>query len=632
MTFRDLPIRQKLLVMSLASSAAAVVLISGGFLVWDTIRFRDDLKQDVSAQAQLLAETTGPALQFDDPQAALETLMALRLRPRVEVACLYTNPGALFASYGRTPEAATCPATAPPASFGWRVLEVRTAVSTQGQRVGLLYIRRDLDDVAARLRVGFATVAGLLLVAILAAFLVASGMQRAIAAPLLQLADTARAVSTGRDVTRRAAPTSKDELGVVMHAFNDMLDRIDARTAELEREVEERRRVEAERTAALERERDANRLKDEFLATLSHELRNPLNAVLGWARLIESGKLDEEQARRAIQIILRNVDAQVRLVEDLLEMSSVVTGRMRLAVQTVDLRDLIEEVVDAVRPGAEAKGLRLHSLLESPGAAVSGDPDRLRQVVWNLLANAVKFTPRGGRVEITAQRVRSHAEVVVSDTGQGIHPDLLPYVFDRLRQGDSSTTRLHGGLGIGLSLVRHLVELHGGSVFAESPGEGHGATFVVKLPLTVADVREQPLARREPTSLGGLSLGGVRVLVVDDDPSAVDLVVEMLSQSGADATGCGSVGTALPMLVRWRPDVLVSDIEMPEEDGYTLIRKVRALSTDAGGKTPAVALTAFNRPEDRIRSLRAGFSIHVSKPVDPDELIAIIANLAGRTA
>jgi CheY-like chemotaxis protein len=326
--------------------------------------------------------------------------------------------------------------------------------------------------------------------------------------------------------------------------------------------------------------------------------------------LLGSGLALERVLPRLVR--LADVDAQARLVEDLLEMSSVVTGRMRLAVQTVDLRALIEEVVDAVRPGAEAKGLRLHSLLESPGPAVSGDPDRLRQVVWNLLANAVKFTPRGGRVEITAQRVRSHAEVVVSDTGQGIHPDLLPYVFDRLRQGDSSTTRLR--------------------VFAESPGEGHGATFVVKLPLTVADVREQPLARREPTSLGGLSLAGVRVLVVDDDAGAVDLVVEMLGQSGADATGCGSVGTALPMVVRWRPDVLVSDIEMPEEDGYTLIRKVRALPPDAGGKTPAVALTAFNRPEDRIRSLRAGFSIHVSKPVDPDELIAIIANLAGRTA
>ena len=383
--------------------------------------------------------------------------------------------------------------------------------------------------------------------------------------------------------------------------------------------------AEAARSAA----ESANRAKDEFLATLSHELRNPLNAMLGWARLLESGKLDEEQARRALQIILRNVDAQVRLVDDLLDMSSVISGRMRLTLQVVDLRDVIEEVLDSVRPGAAAKGLRLHALLESPGAPINGDPDRLRQVVWNLLSNAVKFTPRGGRVEIKAQRVRSHAEIVVADTGQGIHADLLPYVFDRLRQGDSTTTRAHGGTGLGLALVRHLVELHGGSVFAESAGEGQGATFVVKLPLLVADVREHPIAPQE-TSPGAISLTGVRVLVVDDDPAAVDMVVAMLVQSGAAARGSDSAASALRTIAQWRPDVLISDIEMPGEDGYTLIRKVRALSPDSGGKTPAVALTAFSRPEDRIRSFRAGFSIHLSKPVDPEELIAVIANLAGR--
>jgi signal transduction histidine kinase/ActR/RegA family two-component response regulator len=384
--------------------------------------------------------------------------------------------------------------------------------------------------------------------------------------------------------------------------------------------------AEAARSAA----ESANRAKDEFLATLSHELRNPLNAMLGWARLLESGKLDEEQARRALQIILRNVDAQVRLVDDLLDMSSVISGRMRLTLQVVDLRDVIEEVLDSVRPGAAAKGLRLHALLESPGAPINGDPDRLRQVVWNLLSNAVKFTPRGGRVEVKAQRVRSHAEIVVADTGQGIHADLLPYVFDRLRQGDSTTTRTHGGTGIGLALVRHLVELHGGSVFAESAGEGQGATFVVKLPLLVAEVREHPIAPQETSLPGAVSLAGVRVLVLDDDPAAVDMVVAMLVQSGAAARGSGSVASALRTVAQWRPDVLISDIEMPGEDGYTLIRKVRALSPDAGGKTPAVALTAFSRPEDRIRSFRAGFSIHLSKPVDPDELIAVIANLAGR--
>ncbi len=384
--------------------------------------------------------------------------------------------------------------------------------------------------------------------------------------------------------------------------------------------------AEAARSAA----ESANRAKDEFLATLSHELRNPLNAMLGWARLIESGNLDEEQARRAVHIILRNVNAQVRLVDDLLDMSSVVSGRMRLSLQVVDLRDVIEEVLDSVRPGAAAKGLRLHALLESPGAPISGDPDRLRQVVWNLLSNAVKFTPRGGSVEITAQRVRSHAEIIVADTGQGITADLLPYIFDRLRQGDSSTTRAHGGTGIGLALVRHLVELHGGNVFAESAGEGHGATFVVKLPLMVAEIREHPIAPQETPSSAGVSLAGVRVLVVDDDPATVDLVVAMLVQSAAAARGAESVAAALRTIAQWRPDVLLSDIEMPGEDGYTLIRKVRALAPDAGGKTPAVALTAFSRPEDRIRSFRAGFSIHLSKPVDPNELIAVIANLAGR--
>ena len=370
----------------------------------------------------------------------------------------------------------------------------------------------------------------------------------------------------------------------------------------------------------------AMRAKDEFLATLSHELRNPLNAVLGWATLLESGRLDVEQARRAVRIILRNVDAQTRLVEDLLEMSAAVLGRTRLSVRPVEVRALVTDVVDALRPGAEAKGLRVDMWLESPGPVVSGDPDRLRQVIWNLLANAVKFTPAGGRVEVTAGRVRSQVELRVSDTGKGIPPEVLPHVFDRLRQGDSTSTRAHGGVGLGLALVRHLVELHGGTVRARSPGEGQGATFTVTLPLTAVEIRE-PTPAREPRS--ATSLTGVRVLVVDDDPAAVELVVETLAQSGAEARGAGSVSAALPVLAAWRPAVLISDIEMPGEDGYALIREVRTLAPEVGGRTPAVALTAFSRPEDRVRILKAGFSLHVTKPVDPEELIAIVAALAG---
>ncbi len=374
----------------------------------------------------------------------------------------------------------------------------------------------------------------------------------------------------------------------------------------------------------------ANRAKDEFLSTLSHELRNPLNTVSGWAKMLEGGQLSEEQSRRAVQIILRNASAQIRLLDDLLDMSSVVSGRMRLAVQAVDLRAVIEETVDAMRLAAEARDIRLHAVIESPGAPVGGDPGRLQQVVWNLLSNAVKFTPKGGRVQVKVQRVNSHVEITVSDTGEGIRADLLPYIFDRQRHGDSSAARPHGGLGIGLALVRHLVELHGGSVFAESLGEGQGATFVVKLPLMIAEVRQEPIVHQPEPALTDLSLAGVRVVVVDNDPAAVDLISEVLTRAGGDIRGCASAEIALHTLTQWRPDVLVSDIEMPGQDGYTLIRKVRALLPEQGGKTPAVALTAFSRPEDRIRSLLAGFNIHVSKPVDPAELTAIVASLAGR--
>lgn len=374
----------------------------------------------------------------------------------------------------------------------------------------------------------------------------------------------------------------------------------------------------------------ANRAKDEFLSTLSHELRNPLNAVHGWATLIERGQLGEAQVRRAVQIIVRNVNAQIRLVDDLLDMARVVSGRMRLVVQPVDLRDLIEDALEAVRPAAEAKGIRLQPVLEAPGLLVSGDPGRLQQIMWNLLENAVKFTPRDGRVQVQLQRVRSHVEIIVSDTGQGIAADVLPYVFDRLRQGEGGSARGHGGLGIGLGLVRHLVELHGGSVYAESAGEGQGATFVVKLPLMIAEMREQPIAHRDSPALESPSLAGARIVVVDDDPTAVELIREVFVQAGAEVIEGRTAKEAFQAVAQWRPDVLVSDIEMPGEDGYSLIRKVRALGPEQGGKTPAVALTAFGRPEDRIRSLRAGFNIHVSKPVDPAELIAIVASMIGR--
>src|SRR5439155_14188428 len=381
----------------------------------------------------------------------------------------------------------------------------------------------------------------------------------------------------------------------------------------------------AEAEQARAQAEEANRAKDEFLAVLSHELRTPMNAVYGWARMLQMGQIDSATTPRALDAIVRNAHIQLQLIDDLLDVSRIISGKMRLDIRPVDLPRVLESALDAVRPATEAKGVRLQSLIDPSAGPLNGDPDRLQQVVWNLLMNAVKFTPRDGRIQLALQRVGSHLEVVVSDTGAGIRPELLPVIFDRFKQGESGSTRNQGGLGIGLALVRHLVELHGGSVTAESAGEGQGATFRVKLPLVAAAIepeedRAHPTAGEPVPAYHGPSLRGLRVLVVDDDPAALELIATILSRAEAEARLCSSPPEALAMLRSWKPHVLVSDIEMPGEDGYALIRKVRGLAGSDGGQIPAVALTAYGRPEDRVRSLSAGYSMHVAKPVDPVEL------------
>jgi PAS domain S-box-containing protein len=390
----------------------------------------------------------------------------------------------------------------------------------------------------------------------------------------------------------------------------------------------------AEAEEARAQAESANRTKDVFLAVLSHELRTPMNAVYGWARMLQMGQIDEAATPRAFEAIVRNSHVQLQLIDDLLDMSRIMSGKMRLDIRPVDLPRVLEAALDAVRPAAEAKGLRLQPLIDPNAGPVNGDPDRVQQIVWNLLMNAIKFTPKGGRIQVTLQRVNSHLEIVVSDTGVGINRELLPFIFDRFRQGDSGSTRTQGGLGIGLALVRHLTELHGGTVTGESAGEGQGATFRVRLPLAAVSAEAPGV---HPTALAtiqpyrGPSLRGVRVLVVDDDPDALDLIATILRRAEAEAMPCSSPREALALLHSWKPHVLLSDIEMPGEDGYSLIRKVRALGEPEASRIPAVALTAYGRPEDRVRSLSAGYSMHVPKPVDPVELSVIVANLAGRT-
>ena len=325
----------------------------------------------------------------------------------------------------------------------------------------------------------------------------------------------------------------------------------------------------------------------------------------------------------------------------MLDVSRIVTGKMRLDVRPVDLKAVVEAALDVVRPAAEAKDLRLQAVLDAQAFGITGDPDRLQQVVWNLLINAVKFTPRGGRIQVHLRRANSHVEIIVSDSGQGMAPAVLPHVFERFQQGDSTSTRRHTGLGLGLALVRHLVELHGGTVEATSPGQGQGSTFIVKLPVAIARAGEADEAspargRVHPTaavavSTLGPSLRGLRVLVVDDDRDGLDMVATMLINGGAEVRTGTSAAEGLETLQAWRPDVLISDIEMPGEDGYTFIRRVRALDTAKIARTPAVALTAYGRVEDRLRTLSAGYSMHVPKPVDPAELATVVASLVGRT-
>ncbi len=421
--------------------------------------------------------------------------------------------------------------------------------------------------------------------------------------------------------------------------------------AKLTRDLTESKRVEAaelagqqrdeilaaERSARMAAQR-ATRIKDEFLATLSHELRTPLSAILGWTQVLLKGgtQIDPARQRRAIEVIDRNARAQVQLIYDLLDLSRIMTGKIRLDLQQVSMQTVVEAAVDSARPSADAKDIRLRAVLDQAQATVNADGARLQQVVWNLLTNAIKFTPKGGQVQVLLQRVNSHLELSVSDTGIGIPANFLPHVFDRFSQRDSSTTRLFGGLGLGLAISKQLVELHGGSIRAASQGEGLGATFFVELPLSIVRLeredprRAHPTAETPPAELIPLpQLDGVHAFVVDDEPDSREILERILSDQGAQVTSFGSAAAVLTALKATKPTILISDIGMPEMDGYQLMRALRAGESRAG-RLPALALTAFARSDDRKRSLLAGYQAHLAKPFDVGELILVVADLVGR--
>jgi CheY-like chemotaxis protein/nitrogen-specific signal transduction histidine kinase len=409
-------------------------------------------------------------------------------------------------------------------------------------------------------------------------------------------------------------------------------DEEDVRVAE---DAASRTALAVDNARAYEQLQAANQLKDEFLATLSHELRTPLNAILGYARMLRSGVLKEDRRDAALETLERNASTLTQMVEDVLDVSRITAGKIRLHIQPVDLGTVLRDALATVTPAADAKGVRLEAILEPEAGPVSGDPDRLQQVIWNLLSNAVKFTPRGGRVQLRLQRVNSRVEVTVSDTGIGIREDFLPHLFERFRQGDSTTTRSHGGLGLGLAIARRIVELHGGRIQAFSPGEGQGSTFRVELPIMIVHAEVDSERRVHPRAEGHRpvvefpTLPDISVLAVDDDPDALGLVREILETAGARVRTATSVRDALQSIEGEVPDVLVSDLGMPGLDGFDLIQRIRQMEGPAK-EMPAAALTAYARSEDRAKALRLGFEMHLAKPIDPSELVAAVGSLARR--
>ena len=635
--FRQLPIRHKLVVMIMGTTMVVLLLASIGYVVSDYFRTRAELARELKAQARLVLQNSQAALDFRDRDAAEETLRTLSANVHLRSACLYDGRGELFAQFHAAGRLPSCAPDAPAEGFRFagNRLQLSEPGAADGKPFGSVTLYSGVEVLTSRVRVQAMVVAVLLVVALAVAWFLSSQVQAVVSQPVVDLAATAAAVSARGDYTLRARRTTDDELGVLVDAFNRMLERIELRESdlskandELRREIAERRRAEQERAQLLVREREANRVKDEFLATLSHELRTPLNAILGWTKLLRANAVPTASFDRALEKVERNAQVQLRLVEDLLEVSRITTGKLRLEVRSIDLVALANTALDSIRPAAEARGVAIERRFEQPSLETAGDPDRLQQVIWNLLSNAVKFTPYGGTVAMTLSRAEDVDEIRVSDTGVGIDPEFLPNVFDTFRQADASSTRTHGGLGLGLSIVKQLVTLHGGEVIASSTGAGQGATFTVRLPVPRAEPERQRVDV-DPIDLSKLSEGklfGTTVLVVDDDEDTRELLVSVLTTAGAQVREAASAAEALTAAVDDPPDVFISDIAMPGQDGHMLLETMTAA---LGARTPQVrvALSAFAGQSDRNRSLAAGFQQHLAKPFDPLELVQVLEDL-----
>jgi signal transduction histidine kinase/ActR/RegA family two-component response regulator len=605
------------------------------FVASDRLSVQGMVAQRMRTLAEMFARSSATALSTGDPVLATRILAGLSSDTHILSARILTGAGEPFAEYvreGESPESAVRGRDlmrGEPEHFYASELVVTQPIALVGQPKGLLVLRSDLKERDERIRAQATLVAVVSLIALGAALVFGRLAQRSISEPILELVQAAHRIAAHNDFSMRPRPRGSDEIGALVLAFNHMLDGLQLRDEELRSTHQEleRRITDADQ---------ANRMKDEFLATLSHELRTPLNAILGWSHILRRGGLDPEAVDRALETISRNALAQGQIVADILDMQRIADGKLRLNLQSVDLGPLVRRALDTISPAARARDIEMQAVMGEDVPPVLGDEGRLQQVMWNLLSNAVKFTPKGGRVRVELRLVDSLVEVTVGDTGPGLDPAFIPFVFDRFRQADSSSTRRHGGLGIGLAIVRNLVELHGGTVSAANREDGGGAVFVVRLPGPSvpssggADASEEPRseADRSVSLHAAPSLQGVRVLVVDDDMDSREIIAATLVRCGAEVATANSAEEGMAALILRPPHVLLSDIEMPDEDGYSFMRRIRQLPAEKGGRTLAAAVTAYAGAEDRMRALAAGFQMHVAKPVQPAELAAVVASLA----
>ena len=615
--YARLPIHRRLVLMAMAVTTVALVLALAGLITIDLWRYRALAEDDTTTLARVIAENVAAAVIFENPEEARDILATAGVRESVPLACLYLPDGTLFAAFQRS-KGDSCPRQPGPVTTELTITGTSPVVRG-GRTVGMVYVERRLVEFWTSVTVAVLTGILVLILAGALSVPIANRLHRRISEPITQLADAAGRVQADALQPLPAINTELNEITQLVNAFAEMLERIRQTNDAL-------RTKETEREELLRREQQASRLKDEFLAAVSHELRTPLNAISGWAQILARTPGDAAATSRAVATIARNAKAQARLIDDLIDVSRIAAGKLTVKSEPIDLREPIEAAVDICLASAEAKNIALTLQLGEQLCLVKGDRDRLQQVVGNLVSNAIKFTDAGGSVSIALRSLDRAFEISVSDTGTGIVPNFLPFVFDRFRQADGAITRQHGGLGLGLAIVKDLTALHGGSVAVESAGPQQGATFKVRLPALIEATTVTEDKGRVTESFIDAALAGVRVLAVDDDPDALEVLALALVSTGAKVRTASSGAKALEMLNEDVPAILLCDLAMPDLDGFEVLQRFRRDHPMANAMA-AVAISAHATRELRARSREAGYDEHLAKPYRLDNLIYVMKSV-----